>query len=194
MWRNFGFNEGTHIHKQLSALESGADVFDLAYGYVHDSPKHEVELCPLDLSFCYERSLAIKYSALAHTNVMQGIIKTAQLMALKAYIGEIKNEEHSQAAKVLLYGVGYGAEQILNSLPSNAVDIRAYIDSDVEIQFRMYHRKLVIPPDYVRFFEFDYIVITSQNYFDEMRETLLGFGIDEEQICTPVRLMDVLEE
>ncbi|MBO6304210.1 MAG: glycosyltransferase family 2 protein [Selenomonadaceae bacterium] len=194
IWRNYGFNEGTHIRHQIAQLEAGADVFDLAYGYVNESKKFDMYLKPLDLSYCDKETLNIKYAALTHTDVMQGIIKIGQLMAIKAYIADIKTEENPQRDNVLLYGVGYCAEQILNGLPSDAINIRAYIDGDVEKQFRMYNRKLIIPPDYIRFFQFDYIVITSQKHFSAMKKTLLELGVDAQKICTPMRLIRVMEE
>ena len=113
-------------------------------------------------------------------------------MAIKAYNLELDIEADQSKQTILIYGIGKGAEKLLNGIPENFVNIRAYIDSNSEKCFRMYKRRLVITPDYVRFFKYDKIIITSRIHYDEMLEALLSFGVEKDKISSAAYLFDLI--
>jgi hypothetical protein len=46
----------------------------------------------------------------------------------------------------------------------------------------MFKHRLVISPEMIKFFQFDKIIISSIDYYDEMLETLIGVGVSTEKI------------
>lgn len=194
-WRKRAFDEGYHVYRQIKEIESGKDVYEAANNYVQiEESDEKIENAPLDLQYCDEDGIKIRYEELSHINVLKGVQKIGQLMAIKAYCLELELEEAGNKDKVLIYGSGLGAERLLNGIPDDMVSIRAYIDENPDKKFRMFKKKLIIPPDYIRFFNYDYIVISSQAYFNEMVKRLQGLGIEENKICSPARLFDVWEK
>ncbi len=192
-WRKRAFDEGYHIYRQIAEIESGKDVFSIANGYgLSDDTVIEIEEEPLNLSWCTSDSIKMKYPQLATVNVFSGVKKIGQLMAIKAYNLELDIEADQSKQTILIYGIGKGAEKLLNGIPENFVNIRAYIDSNSEKCFRMYKRRLVITPDYVRFFKYDKIIITSRIHYDEMLEALLSFGVEKDKISSAAYLFDLI--
>ncbi len=192
-WRKRAFDEGFHIYHQIAEVESGKDIFSIANGYgLSGDTVIAVEEDPLNLSWCTPDSIEIRYPELATINVFSGVRKIGQLMAIKAYNLEIDIEADKSKQTILIYGTGKSAEKLLNGIPENLVNIRAYIDSNSEKCFRMFKRRLVITPDYIRFFKYDKIIITSRIHYDEMLGALLSFGVERDKISSAAYLFDLI--
>jgi len=194
-WMNRANEEGHNHNRQMYQLETGADVFKLANGYGLDAEEN-IELVdePMDLSFCKPETLQIKYAELAKVDFVQGLYKTGQLMAIKSYNMEMDAREDGSKLRILIFGTGYAAANLMNGLPENCVNIRAYIDNNPEKKFRMYNRRLIITPSWVRFFQFDKVIISSRQYYDEMKKDLLDNGVAEDKICGIDYLFDYMLE
>ena len=94
----------------------------------------------------------------------------------------------------MVYGTGDAAKNMLNGLPESCVNIRAYINSDPNKRFQMFNRRLVVSPEWIRFFVFDRIVISSAKYYDEMKVSLIKNGVEKEKICNVNYLFDLVYE
>lgn len=191
-WRKRAFEDGFHIYKQISEIENGRDAYDIANMYGYDSEDLVFETDPLDLSYLEEDQLTMKYSELSHIDVFKGVQKIGQLMAIKAYNLEIDREIDPNKKTILIFGTGVQAKKLLNGLPDGLVNIRAYIDSDPIKKYRMFNKRLIIPVSDTIFFSYDKIIISSGQYYDEMRDLLLENGIDDELICSPAYLFDLM--
>lgn len=192
---NRGMGEGSHIDRQISQIEAGYDIYQIANGYgVDDREKIEWEEEPLDLSYCNPDSLQMKYTELAKVNVIHSLSCYGQMMAIKAYNLEMDLREDKSKIRILVYGAGTSAETMLNGLPENCVNIRAYIDSAAEKKFQMFHRRLVIPPEYIRFFSYDCIIISNGRYYGEMKSALIENGVKKEDIHGVNYLFDLMFE
>ena len=192
-WTNRGNEEGIHINKQLTEIEEGHDLYKIANGYGLDDVENiEWIKEPLDLSFCQSNSLQMKYTQLAKVDVFHNINCIGQMMAVKSYILERDVQDNKLIPTILVYGTGETAQNLFNGLPENCVNIRAYIDSDINRKFQMFNKRLVISPDWIHFFAFDRIVISSERYYGEMKAALIENGVEREKICNINYLFDLV--
>lgn len=192
-----GNREGVHRRIQYAMLKAGNDVYEVAgqYGYgITDKDEQSIKKEPLDLKYLDQSKLVISYPDLAHTDIIHGLVKTGQLMAIKAYIQDLKSIAYEKRKNILIFGAGGEAEKLLNGVSENLINVLAYIDSDNTKQFGMHNRRLVIPPDYCRFFRYDKIIISSNKYYDEMLQILLELGIKRENIGNAGWLFDLMKE
>ncbi len=192
-----GNSDASHKYRQLELLNNGEDFFEIANDYglgIEENAKLELEYDPLDVSFCEPETLEMKYTDLIKVDAFEGVFKTGQLMALKAYNLERDKEDDRDKKTILIFGTGVGVGKLFNGCPENIVNIRAYIDNDPVKQFRIYNKRIVIPPEYIRFFNYDKIIISSDRYFDEMQQELIELGVADEMIGTAGYLFDLLEE
>ena len=193
---SLGNGEGSHKFRQLELFEKGEDFYAVAndYGFgIDENARLEIEYDPLDISFCSSESTVMKYVDLSRVDSFKGIFKTGQLMAIKSYNMEKDKEFDPDKKTVLIFGTGEGEKKLLNGCPDNVVNIRAYIDNDPTKQLRIYNKRIVIPPEYIRFFKYDKIIISSDRYFDEIYEELLDLGVNEEKIGTVKYIFDMLD-
>lgn len=191
-WTKRSFDEGYHIYNQIKQIESGEDIYGVATGYGQAASDVTLKRQPLNLEF-YNKPFDMKYQSLAKIDVFKGVQRIGQLMALRSYILERISYEMPEKKSVLVYGTGVGAGRLLNGIPENLVNIRAYIDADPSKRFRMFNHRLVIPPDYTRFFKYDYIIISSPKYYDEMETILLELGVEYRKIKGPDCLFDLID-
>ncbi len=193
--RSFSFDEGVHMFTQMAQLKSGVDIFRAAGGYgIEGDMNVEVEYAPLNLSYCNAEKLRIRYGELVGLDWIDAIRKFGRLMALRSYILETNQERLAKRPDILIFGTGKYMQYIMKKIPAGLVNIKAYIDNDPERQFRMWERKLIICPEYIRFFEYDKVIILSELYYSEMMETLLELGVPKEKICGAWYFMDLLDE
>lgn len=190
-WSNRGNGEGAHINTQRARLNQG-DVLSLANNYgIDGNSGYKLVYEPLVTSWCNKNDLMIKYRDMAKVNYEDSIIKIGQLMALKAYINEQKFLSTGRGIPhILIYGAGKAAETVFNGVPEDIAYVIAYVDSNPDKEFAMYQKRLVIGPEWIRFFEFDQIIISSQKYYDEIKDIILNCGISEDKISGVSFLFD----
>lgn len=194
-WMNRSNFDASHINEQIMQIESGYDLYKIANGYgLDDDEKIEWVKDPIDLSFCKPGSLEIKYASLAVTNIMHNLRSIGQLMALKAYNLELDKLEDPSKPCVLIFGINEFTNNGISGLPENLINIRAYIDYNLKYKFSMFNRRLIITPNYIRFFQFDQIIIAGIDTFDLMKDLLLKYYVPEEKIRGIDYLFDLIEE
>jgi hypothetical protein len=190
-WMNRANGEGRHLNKLMNELENGNENFEYSVYSSEIKDGAGVEYNPLNTDCC-SNSLEIIYKEESNVNFMSNIIKTGQVMALKAYNLEIEKKGRENIPNILVYGTGKGADNILRGVPEDLVNIVAYIDSDGEKKFTMFNKRIVVTPDMARLFPYDKIVISSSNYFDEMSKALLESGVSEDKIVGTEYLLDLM--
>lgn len=194
-WSNREYTEGFHSHKQLAQFEAGRNVYKIANDYGFDTNGAvNLEYAPLSLEHCTKEAATIRYGALSKVNLLKSMQRIGQLMAIKAYILELERKLNPQKKNILIFGVGVECEGMFSGIPEGYINIRAYIDNNPEKQFRMYRRRLVIPLEFVRFFKYDKILISSQKYYDEMTKDLTEIGVKEDAISNIGFIFDLMHE
>ena len=190
---NIGNSESFHKHNQRIGLERGNDIFEVANGYGLDKDGG-YELCeePLNMLYCTPETPIMKYVGLAKSDALIEIWRTGQLMAIKSYIYEMERQFDSKLPSILIYGAGNSAETIFNGIDDGIVNIWGYIDGDPVKELRIFNRRLIIPPAYVRFFRADKIVISSDKYYGEMYSTLVENGVEVSLISGAGYLLDLM--
>lgn len=142
----------------------------------------EIDIHPINLKLQELENIDMKYTDLAKIDVLKNVYALAKVMAIKAYNKEIDEKFSKNSPVVLVYGTGTMADHLLDGFPSDLVNIRAYINSDKNVNLSMYNHRLVITPDLIKFFDFEKIIISSNIYYDEMFKALLACGIDQDKI------------
>ena len=142
----------------------------------------KIETRPVNLDSPEFRDIEIKYKNMGKINVPLNLYNLAKIMAIKAYNLRIQ-KKLVEAPTVLIYGTGNEATHLLDGFPHDLVNIRAYINSDLNLELTMFNGRLVISPKLIKFFGYDKIILASVKYCDEMREILLSEGIADEKIC-----------
>ncbi len=162
---------------QLSYLQEREDCrkeeFDENVDLIHTPLYDDNQLTP-----------EMKYGDLAKKDVLTEFVMQMQMQAIKYYFLEMSMEEHDDAPKLLIYGTGSYAKNILNGLEEHVFDIRAYIDSDEMKEFSRINGKLIISPSLIRCIPYDKIVIGSEKYYQEIRSKLVQIGVKEDEIVT----------
>lgn len=83
--------------------------------------------------------------------------------------------------KILIFGAGEAGRKIIDIINEDKVTILAYIDNDVTKQGQLINGKIILNPQAIYSFDYDYIVIASM-YQEEIYEQLIEMGIDKNRI------------
>lgn len=91
------------------------------------------------------------------------------------------NDDH----KLVWYGVGNYTTDILEQRKWLDPCIVAFMDNDTRKQKNYFREKPVIEPAKVNIYQYDYIVIGSLQYFQEMKESLLNLVSEDKILSVP---------
>ncbi|MBU1627232.1 hypothetical protein KKB18_07680, partial [bacterium] len=95
--------------------------------------------------------------------------------------------------KVVFYGAGLAAELFYKSMREQ-INITAFVDWNINLHFtRFENDTTVYPPDYLKFLDYDVVLITPLNRKDEISFFLRSF-LDESKMSKLVYLEDMLKE
>lgn len=102
----------------------------------------------------------------------------------------IKEEgEKMNSKSILVFGTGKGCEFFISIL--NDIDIiEAFIDSDYKKKGAKFYGKCIINPQEIYKYNYDYIIIASQFYF-EIKALLLNLSIPSEKIIEFYRILPI---
>lgn len=142
----------------------------------------EVEYHPINLTLELKASLKMEYADRANVNTFLNLYELAKIMAIKAYNLQIEKEFSREAMTIIVYGTGERARNLFLGFPCRLVNVRAYINSNPEVELSMFERRLVITPRILKFFRYDKVLISSSLYYDEMKDNLLEVGVPEGKI------------
>ena len=104
---------------------------------------------------------------------------------LKLKLKNLEKKIHNQNSKVIFYGASnYGLEIFLRM--SISKNLLFFVDSNP-----IYHGKKRIgykvnPPNILKKSKFDYIIISSQKFHNEIKKTILSLGINENKIIKTI--------
>lgn len=107
--------------------------------------------------------------------------KLAEEYALKLAI-EKRHGISSTKKRILVFGTGATATYLFEQVHSEDLEVLAYIDTDPKNKYLRFNKELIISPDEIKFFDYEYIVLATVNRFDEMREILIEAGIATDRI------------
>ena len=147
----------------------------------------EIYYGPLNLKWVND--IDIKYPEMAVKVPEKDMLDLIEVKSILIYMLQIEQEEHKGAPKILVYGTGAGADNILGGLDKRFFDIRAYINTDRYQEFTYYKDRMVITPERIRCFRYDWIIISSEQYYDEMKEALIKNNVSEDKIFSKNRLV-----
>ncbi len=79
--------------------------------------------------------------------------------------------------KIIVYGVGKIFKSNLYKI--NMDDVIGFVDSSLDSADKLFMDKEIIEPSLIKTYEFDYIVIFTDKYFNEIAERLIwNYGIN----------------
>lgn len=188
-WTNRGDGEGTHLNIMLDKLEKGEKLNPSLY---NNSQKiSEMKYKPLYLDFIEESDdkLSVKYKEETKIDLTKNLLEIARIMAIKSYSLELESKFRDGKKRILIYGTGKAALDMVSDIPEDLVNIVAYVDSNNEKKFTYFRKRLVISPQYIRLFKYDKIIISSNKYSKEMKMTLMDHNVDERNIAGPDYLL-----
>lgn len=154
----------------------------------------EVKYAPMPLEIERMQNVNLKYTHLVTNNAFSNICRLAQVLAVKSYNHSIEEKFVKNVPVVMIYGTGNSAKNLLTGMPMDIINIRGYINSNPDVEFTMFNRRLVVTPKMLKFFRYDRIVISSKEHFREMYDTLISYGILEEKIVGIDYLMKLMIE
>lgn len=175
---------------QMAIIENGTDMWDAAEESSYGGYPREIEKKPLELSFCKKNDLKIKYSELAHESINNRILYTGREMAVRAYNLERSKKEKKFIKPIILWLDGIRGDECIFPNPSNKLtiltemyNVRGLVTTTEEIKFLKANYRLIVTPDFVKFFPHEYIVI-SNNSFENIKKKLINLGLDSAKILS----------
>lgn len=176
---------------QLAEIESGVGMREAAVEASYAGYPKDIVRKPIDLSYCSDDSLNIKYSDLSRETIATRIMKTGQEMAIRAYNIERKKKEHMWLEPIVLWLDGVKKTDIYVPDPSNnstflvaKYNVRAYLTLKNEIKFLKCNYRLLVTPEQVKFIPHKYIVVPDTCNVDDIRNRLLEKGYSFDNIIS----------
>lgn len=132
---------------------------------------------PLDISWC-NNCVERRYVDYIDNNITDLLFLMNQIICVRNIIDEesCKDKKH-----ILIYGTGNTVENSIGLMDVTPYSIIAYVDSDESRMFGRFNGKIIIAPQFIKYVEWDLIVIASI-YEKEIRETLRVENIDDDRI------------
>lgn len=87
-----------------------------------------------------------------------------------------------QKVRIIIFGVGQLLNEYIREMDID--EIVAFIDNDFNKLYQTIFGRIVVQPDRIREFAFDYVVIFNQKHGKEMRDQLIQLGVEEGQIIS----------
>lgn len=179
---------------QMAIIESGASMWEAAEESSYGGYPHDIEIKPLELSFCHKCSIQMKYTDLSSESIDRRILYTGREMAVRAYNVERRNKEKPFLNPIVLWLDGIKGDECIFPNPSNKLtiytemfNVRGLVTTTEEIKFLKANYRLIVTPDFVKFLPHKYIVIPDTVDFDKTKNMLIECGVTEEEI---ISLMD----
>lgn len=130
--------------------------------------------------------MPLKYGAFARISAFYNLMCAGEQLARRLCAQEGAGSigmENVTRKRIVIYGVGRMAQGYLNAINTKKYEIVAYVDSNLVGNETYFCGKLVQDKESIVRQIFDFVVITSGIYFQEIKSGLLEQGIAEEKIC-----------
>lgn len=172
----------SHWRKLYQDMQNGT--FDLiSYSQNYALPEEEIinpnidiQKEPINLKWC--KNIECRYQDIAVSNSLENIFHMSEIMALTNLT---KSNEKTGLNKIIIYGTGNTAKSMFRYIDEEDFNIVAFVDSDIQKEFQVFHNRLVISPKKIKFLTYDILVIASR-YFEEIEENLRTEGIDMSKV------------
>lgn len=144
-----------------------------------------MKVCRGKLRYEFLGTIQLKYSSLARISAFYNLMCAGETLAgrlcAREGAGPVETEDISRK-KIVIYGVGRIAQGYVNAINTKQYEIMAYVDSNVEKE-TFFCGKLIQDKQVLMQHMYDYIVVTSSIYFQEIKSDLLRLGVAEDKIC-----------
>ena len=110
------------------------------------------------------------YLNLVITDLESILLEHSELQALRIKKSQMKCNDQ-KCVPIIVWGTGKHADKMVDRI-SNKYFVELYVDSDFEKQFKIFHEKIVISPEKMRFFDFSKIIIASPQNENEIRKQI----------------------
>ncbi len=87
--------------------------------------------------------------------------------------------------KIVIYGLGYKGREFIRIVYEILKEIEIVAVTDTYVQAMdslIYDNTLYIKPTQIKDYEYDYIIVTPENYYCEIRNSLVEYGVDYRKI------------
>lgn len=176
---------------QMFIIERGSSMWEAAEEASYGGYPRKIERKPLELRFCSKCDLNMKYTDLSNESIDRRILDTGREMAVRAYNSERSKKEKHFLKPIILWLDGIKGEECIFPDPSNKLtiltelyNVRGLVTTTEEIKFLKANYRLVVTPDFVKFLPHEYIVVTDQKKYKEIKKLLINKGLDEKQIIS----------
>lgn len=122
----------------------------------------------------------MKYTSSKPIDVEDYYISIAEENALKLAIQ--RSVDNDNRKKLLVFGTGSIAEHMCDNVLMDDYQIIGYINSDPMNAYMRFKQKLIVMPEKIKFFDYDFIVIASDRYYDEIEQILFDVHVPKDKI------------
>lgn len=173
-WMERQIGTGYHINEMRKILfEGNEDQIKkiLQGGYIVGI--ENLDKCNLVKKPLLCEDIKIKYTKEHKVDVLRYFMNQAEILGLRlCYEKQCKRFKGHAQKKVIIYGTGSVADKVYSRIMSrDDIEIVAWVDSD---RLKSYCKKngiIIIPPERIKFLEYDQIIIAS-SFYDEIYEIL----------------------
>ncbi len=161
-------NKHTGEHWKKMYESEKVDLYEESMHYAFYTGDRTVDNPFLDIF-----NVKVKYQKLIKSNLERLMIEHSEIQALKMKKMRIDKNIMTQdwKEKVVVWGTGEYAGKMVERI-DDYYRIELYVDANREKCFSMFHNKMIIPPETLRFFDFSYIIIASTKYENEIRKQI----------------------
>lgn len=176
---------------QMAMIEDGQDMWEVAVEASYGGYPRDIEFNPIDLSYCDQEQLKLKYEKLAKENLANRVMKTGREMAIRAYNLERSRKEKAFLKPIIVWMDGIRGEDCIFPNPSNKLtiltemyNIRGFLTTNEEIRYLKANYRLIVTPDVMKFLPHQYVVIPDTVDFKNVKNELLACGVDANEIIS----------
>lgn len=148
-----GIHRNVFANQCMEHLEDGDNnwFYEMIYERNEGARAEEITYHPVNLQKMGLQDTEMKYTKLAEVDVFKNVYALSQVMAIKAYNLEVEKNFVKGKPTILIYGTGVTAINMFKGYPVDLVNVRAYINSNKDIEFSMFERRLIITTRMLKF-------------------------------------------
>jgi hypothetical protein len=148
--------------------------------------KKRFECSLTDLSYEYRRELSAFLSAQKDLETGKHSIDLAKFWLRLGYYSHPTNDK----ANIYIFGTGRGGQLLYKALPDSIKDkVKGFLDNLSSFEGNELYQKAIFKPSKAEIGAYDYVIIGSLSYADEMQLQLYDMGVSREQIVYPHKLL-----
>lgn len=176
---------------QMAIIERGQSMWAAAEESSYGGYPRDIEKKPIELSFCNKCNLDLKYTELSRESIEKRILYTGREMAIRAYNSERSKRDKRFIKPIILWLDGIRGEECIFPDPSNKLtvltemyNVRGLVTTTKEIKFLKANYRLIVTPDFLKFLPYEYIVITDDRDYDNIKNLLISEGLSSDIILS----------